>query len=89
MLRPYEIGVERCGFGEVEIKSRDLGDDRGYRVIVVLVSVGLRPNPHPLTTEGAAPKRRLADYVLRTWDAAVLRPYTNKNAGKGAGATKS
>jgi hypothetical protein len=33
-------------------------------------------NPHPLKgTKGAAPKGRLAFEVLRTWGAAVLRPY--------------
>jgi hypothetical protein len=41
------------------------GHDRGYRVLidrseVVVVSwVELSPNPHPLRTEGAAPRGRL------------------------------
>jgi hypothetical protein len=42
--------------GGVESKSRDLGSDRGYRVIVVVVLVAFHLNPHPLKTEGAAPK---------------------------------
>jgi hypothetical protein len=44
--------------GWVESKSRDLGNDRGYRAVVVEVWVGAHLNPHPLKTEGAAPKIR-------------------------------
>src|ERR1700683_2685114 len=39
-------------------KPRDLGNDRGYRVVVGGVWVEFHLNPHPLKTEGAAPKIR-------------------------------
>jgi hypothetical protein len=42
------------GLGRVESKSRDLGNDRGYRVIVVEVSIRLNLNRHPVKAEGAA-----------------------------------
>jgi hypothetical protein len=32
VLRPYVFCGERVGSGGVESKSRDLGNDRGYRV---------------------------------------------------------
>ena len=51
----------RFGMGDVEFKSRDLGGDRGYRVVVVMAWVMLNLNPHPFTAKGAAPKCRLLD----------------------------
>jgi hypothetical protein len=36
--------------GGVEFKARDLGDDRGYRVVVVAEWVGLNLNPQPSET---------------------------------------
>jgi hypothetical protein len=42
--------------GEAEFKPRDLGSDRGYRVVVVVMWVCRNLNPHPLKAEGAAPK---------------------------------
>jgi hypothetical protein len=60
----------RCGVGGVESKSRDLGNDRGYRVVVVLVWAGLSLNPHPLKAEGAAPNCRNDVVILWTWGAA-------------------
>jgi hypothetical protein len=45
----------------VKSKPRDLGNDRGYRVIVEQVWVWIRLNPHPLKTDGAAPKLHLVD----------------------------
>jgi hypothetical protein len=51
--------------GGFEFKPRDLGSDRGYRVVVALVSMGLNLNPHPFKTEkGAAPKGNLG---LHRW----------------------
>jgi len=35
----------------VTSKPRDLGDDRGYRVVVATVSEGLDLNPHPLKSK--------------------------------------
>jgi hypothetical protein len=32
VLRPYEEFGERLGLGRVKSKSRDLGNDRGYRM---------------------------------------------------------
>jgi hypothetical protein len=51
----------RIGLGRVGSKPRDLKNDRGYRVVVVVMSMRLSLNPHPLKTEGAAPKCRF-DY---------------------------
>jgi hypothetical protein len=36
VLRPYKVGGERWWMGSVESKSRDLEDDRGYRVAVTV-----------------------------------------------------
>jgi hypothetical protein len=44
--------------GAVESKPRGRRDDRGYGVVDVLAWVWLNLNPHPLKTEGAAPKVR-------------------------------
>ena len=40
-----------CDLDLVESKARDLGNDRGYRVGVVVVWAVLGLNPHPLKTE--------------------------------------
>jgi hypothetical protein len=66
--------------GEVGFKARDLGNDRGYRVVVVAVWVRLRLNPHPHKPRVGHPapgveKANLEFVILRTWGAAVLRPY--------------
>jgi hypothetical protein len=56
VLRPYMIGDggvaralmgDRMGLGLVGSKGRDLGNDRGYRVVVVKNCEGLSLNPHP------------------------------------------
>ena len=41
----------RCDLDLVESKACDLGNDRGYRVVVVVVWVVWNLNPHPLKTE--------------------------------------
>jgi hypothetical protein len=46
----------RSGLGAAEFKPRDLGSDRGYRVVLDLGWAGIHLNPHPLKTKGAAPK---------------------------------
>jgi len=50
--------------GGVAFKPLDLGNDRGYMAVVVLVWEGLNLNPHPLTAEGAAPRGRAAPVYL-------------------------
>jgi hypothetical protein len=55
VLRPYMSVLVVFGVGGVASKPRDLGNDRGYRVVVDLTWVKLHPNPHPSKAEGAAP----------------------------------
>ncbi len=55
MLRAYIIWHTLDGLGDVEFKSRDLGNDRGCRVadateFVASRSVRLNLNPHPHKT---------------------------------------
>jgi hypothetical protein len=40
-------------------EPHDLGSDRGYGVVVVAALIRLNLNPHPLRTEGAAPRCEL------------------------------
>jgi hypothetical protein len=49
--------------------------------VVVADWVVLHLNPHPLKAEGAAPDDRLKADILRTWGAAVLRPYMSTTDG--------
>jgi hypothetical protein len=49
-------GVRALGLGTVGFKPRGLRDDRGYRVAVVEMWVGLAVKRHPLKAEGAAPE---------------------------------
>jgi hypothetical protein len=50
--------------GSFESNARDLSDDRGYRVVVVVVLVRLNLNLDPLTAEGAAPKKAMCSENL-------------------------
>jgi hypothetical protein len=47
------VGVcgRRCDLDPVESKAFDLANDRGYRVVVIVVWVLWGLNPHPLKTE--------------------------------------
>ena len=46
--------------GGVGLKSRDLGNDRGYRVVAASAWAMGNLNPHPFKKrQGAAPKGRL------------------------------
>ena len=66
MLRPNKIGDKRWGLSEVESKPRDLRDDRGYRVIVVSVSVKLSLNPHRfLKSKGCGTQKPTSDFGVR------------------------
>ena len=82
-LRPYKReetlegrGVAiRIDLGCVGSKPRDLGGDRGYRVVVVEGGGGLNLNPHPFKNgKGAAPDCRQGVVILRTWGAACCAP---------------
>ena len=49
--------------GEVEFKSGDLGNDRGYRVVVVLDLDGATSKPAPFKSKRVRhPSAVLADY---------------------------
>ena len=54
--------------------ASDVGNDGGYRVVVVRVWVGIHLNPHPLTPEGAAPKCRTERIDLSDLERSGLRP---------------
>jgi hypothetical protein len=67
---PCWHGGRRCDLDFVESKPRDLGNDRGYRVVVAAVWAILSLNPHPSTAKGAAPnfqfeRGRLANFSTR------------------------
>jgi hypothetical protein len=47
---PCWHGGRRCDLDFVESKPRDLGSDRGYRVVAVMWAM-LSLNPHPFKTE--------------------------------------
>jgi hypothetical protein len=62
------------GMGGVEFKPRDLGDDRGCRVVVV-VWAGLNLNPHPPRTRRVRHPTASQDAgIVRTWGAACCAP---------------
>ena len=49
----------------VESKARDLGDDRGYRVVVDMEWAGFGLNPHPFKTERV--RHPNADLDAQVW----------------------